>query len=90
MKLIATLCAAILAGPLCTAASAQPYTINWYTVDGGGGGASSAGAFSLTGTAGQPDAGTATAGAITVYGGFWNGAGEDCPADFNRSGTVTV
>lgn len=49
---------------------AQSYAINWFTIDGGGG-TSAGGKFSVTGTIGQPDAGTLTGGAYTLRGGFW-------------------
>jgi hypothetical protein len=56
-------------------ASAQSFSIDWYTVDGGGGGGS-AGAYSLTGTIGQPDAGPIMANApYAVEGGFWSVVG---------------
>ena len=51
-------------------ASAQ-YTIDWSKIAGGGG-ASAGGGYSLTGTIGQPDAGsTMTNGQFSVTGGFW-------------------
>ena len=50
---------------------AQSYTIDWYTI-GGGGGASSGGDFTLSGTIGQPDAGTMSGGNYTLAGGFWS------------------
>ena len=53
------------------AANAQ-YAIDWFTLDGGGG-ASSGGSFTLTGTIGQPDAGTLSGGNYTLQGGFWPG-----------------
>jgi len=59
-----TLCA----GPL--PAPAQSYTIDWSTIDGGGG-TSTNGQYSLTGTIGQPDAGTMSGGGFTLHGGFW-------------------
>jgi hypothetical protein len=53
-------------------AAAQNYSIDWYKVAGGGG-ASSGGAFSLTGTIGQPDAGgPLTGGNYSLTGGFWS------------------
>jgi hypothetical protein len=53
------------------AALAQSYSIDWSTIDGGGG-TSAGGAYSLTGTIGQPDAGpTLTGGNFSVTGGFW-------------------
>jgi hypothetical protein len=51
-------------------ALAQNYTIDWYTVDGGGG-TSTGGVFSVSGTIGQPDAGTMTGGNFNLQGGFW-------------------
>ena len=48
------------------------YKIDWYTVDGGGG-TSTGGVYSLSGTIGQPDAGTLTGGNFVLDGGFWGG-----------------
>ena len=59
-----------------TSASAQTYTIPWWTVDGGGTMAASGGTYSLSGTVGQPDAGVLSGGAHSVAGGFWGGAGQ--------------
>jgi len=56
---------------LTSIASAQNFSVDWFTVDGGGG-SSAAGAFSVNGTAGQPDAGTMRVGAFSVVGGFWS------------------
>ena len=54
---------------LCT--WAQPYAIDWHTIDGGGG-TSTGGVYSVSGTIGQPDAGpTMTNGQYAVTGGFW-------------------
>ena len=41
----------------------------------GGGGASSGGSYTLTGTAGQPDAGRLSGGTYTIGGGFWASLG---------------
>lgn len=50
---------------------AQTYSIDWHTVDGGGG-TSTGGVYSVTGTIGQPDAGgPMTNGQYAVTGGFW-------------------
>jgi hypothetical protein len=49
---------------------AQPYSINWFTVAGGGG-TSSGGQFSVSGTVGQSDAGVMSGGNFTLTGGFW-------------------
>jgi hypothetical protein len=51
---------------------AQSYSIDWHTIDGGGGGTSTGGVYSVSGTIGQPDAGpTMTNGSYSVTGGFW-------------------
>lgn len=57
---------------LATSAQAQNFSIDWYTIDGGGG-TSAGGNFSLSGTIGQPDAGvTMTNGGFALTGGFWS------------------
>jgi len=48
------------------------YSIEWYTIDGGGG-TSSGGNYVLTGTIGQPDAGYHGGGQYELLGGFWVG-----------------
>jgi hypothetical protein len=51
--------------------SAQSYSIDWSTIDGGGG-TSTGGVYSVSGTIGQPDAGgPMTNGQYSVSGGFW-------------------
>jgi hypothetical protein len=60
-------------GRSLAAGSAQGLSLTWWTVDGGGG-QSSGGTFAVSGTAGQPDAGTLTGGDFTLTGGFWPGA----------------
>lgn len=52
-------------------AGAQNYSIDWSTVDGGGG-TSTGGVFRVSGTIGQPDAGKMSGGNFTVDGGFWS------------------
>lgn len=54
------------------AQSGGGYDLSWSTADGGGG-SSSGSTFSLTGTAGQPDAGVMSGGDFTLAGGFWGG-----------------
>ena len=47
------------------------YSIDWHTIDGGGG-TSTGGVYSVTGTIGQPDAGPAMSGGnYSLVGGFW-------------------
>jgi hypothetical protein len=53
----------------CASAFAQ-YSIDWSTVDGGGG-ASTGGVYTISGTIGQPDAGRMSGGNYTLEGGFW-------------------
>jgi hypothetical protein len=55
------------------------YDLSWWTADGGGG-ASSGGIYKMSGTSGQPDAGTMSGGTYKLGGGFWGGgevAGEE-------------
>ena len=49
----------VLALALVAATGFADYTIDWFTIDGGGG------------TIGQPDAGVMTNGNFTLQGGFW-------------------
>jgi hypothetical protein len=51
-------------------AQAQNFSVDWFTVDGGGGN-STGGVFSVSGTVGQPDAGAMIGGIYTLQGGFW-------------------
>lgn len=54
------------------------YHVDWWTIDGGGGSGSvsSDGAYTVSGTIGQPDAGVleSAGGSYTLSGGFWGGA----------------
>jgi hypothetical protein len=66
--------AVLLAATVASPSSAQ-FSLDWWTVDGGGGSsASTDGRFTLSGTAGQPDAGLMAGGALCLRGGFWNAA----------------
>ncbi len=53
-----------------TTVQAQSYSIDWYTIDGGGG-TSTGGLYSVSGTIGQPDGGHMSGGSYTIDGGFW-------------------
>jgi len=55
---------------VCKSAFAQ-YSIDWFTVDGGGG-TSTGSVYSVSGTIGRPDAGAMSGGNYTVTGGFWS------------------
>jgi hypothetical protein len=59
-----------LAVLLPTRSPAQSYSIDWHTIDGGGG-TSTGGVYSVSGTIGQPDAGTMSGENYTLQGGFW-------------------
>jgi hypothetical protein len=50
---------------------AQSFSIDWHTIDGGGG-TSTGGVYSVSGTIGQPDAGAMSGGNFSVTGGFWS------------------
>ncbi len=52
-------------------AIAQDYSLDWSTIDGGGG-TSTGGVYSVSGTVGQPDAGQMNGGNFTLTGGFWS------------------
>ena len=68
MNLVRTLiCTLTLALPLVVRGQ---YSIDWFTIDGGGG-TSTGGGYSLTGSVGQPDAGTISGGSFSLDGGFW-------------------
>jgi hypothetical protein len=49
---------------------AQPFAIDWFTIDGGGG-TSTGSVYSVSGTIGQPDAGLLSGGNFALQAGFW-------------------
>jgi hypothetical protein len=51
-------------------AGAQPYNLNWASIDGGGG-VATGGLYAVSSTVGQPDAGTMSGGNYRLAGGFW-------------------
>jgi hypothetical protein len=53
------------------ASHAQNYSIDWHKVAGGGG-TSTGGVYSVSGTVGQPDAGSMSGGNYSLSGGFWS------------------
>jgi hypothetical protein len=82
LPIIAALC---LASP----ALAQP-TLDWFTIDSGGS-FSSAGAWELAGTVGQPDVGISSAGGWEFFGGFWYPnitPPMPCDPDYNQDGNI--
>ncbi len=54
-------------------ANGPDYTLDWWTVDGGGYTFSEGGGYSLGGAIGQPDAGVMAGDPYTLQGGFWPG-----------------
>ena len=66
----------VIAGALLGVVSASAlagYTLDWWTVDGGGAASSAGGSYRLGGTIGQPDAGASSGGPYALSGGFWGG-----------------
>jgi hypothetical protein len=71
----------LLTAALCLCAHAQTLSLDWWTVNGGGGtSVSTDGRFALSGTAGQPDAGSLAGGNFFLQGGFWNSAAAPVPS----------
>jgi hypothetical protein len=65
------LMAVLLTIGVAMAQTSGEYDLSWSTIDGGGGN-SSGGNYMLSGTIGQPDAGTAMSGDdYRLIGGFW-------------------
>jgi hypothetical protein len=82
---LATFALWLLTSVLCLRAHAQSYSIDWFTIDGGGG-TSTGGVYSVSGTIGQPDAGAPmTNGQYSVTGGFWA-----LPTAVQSSGSPTL
>lgn len=65
--------AAVAIALTCAAAARAYDPITWRSVDSGGTGFVTAGAYRLGATIGQPDAGKLAGGAFTLRGGFWIG-----------------
>jgi hypothetical protein len=63
------LCLALLLS--ASAASSQSYTLDWFKVAGGGG-TSTNGQYAVSGSIGQPDAGSMSGSNYTLTGGFWS------------------
>ena len=62
--------ALLVAAASSTSMFAQSYSIDWFTIDGGGG-TSTGGVYAVSGTIGQPDAGRMSGGNFSIDGGFW-------------------
>ncbi|MFN0134946.1 MAG: hypothetical protein ACKVS9_02390 [Phycisphaerae bacterium] len=79
---------AVIALAFAPAAVGQVFSIDWHTIDGGGG-TSLGGLFEVSGTIGQPDAGVLTGGSFELSGGFWY-APTFCDEDLNRDGQINL
>jgi uncharacterized membrane protein len=77
----ASLTLTILLLLVSVALASSDYDISWFTVNGGGGN-SIGGAYTLSGTAGQSDAGALSGGTYAVTGGFWVGVAGPMPPTF--------
>ncbi len=77
----------VVVGVAALAVSAQEFKITRSTIDGGGVMRSSGGAFELSGTCGQPDAGVLAGGDFKLTGGFWFAL---APTDCNDDGGVDL
>lgn len=77
----------ILMGVVIVPVLAQEFQISRRTVDGGGAMNSTDGNFELSGTIGQPDAGSMSGGNFILMGGFWF---ESAQGDCNTDGEVNL
>jgi len=71
-------------------ALADPFSLDWYSIDGGGNMWTTGGSYELSGTIGQADAGVLSGGGYEVSGGFWVDrlvAPPVCRGDLNCDGT---
>lgn len=76
--MITKLTSLLLVAILTVSGAAATYSMNWWTVDSGGGSSSGSG-YSLDGTIGQPDAGTLSGSGYSLDGGFWGGQATTTP-----------
>ena len=77
----------LLATALGMFAAGSDYTLTRTTIDGGGIMFSSGGDLELSGTIGQPDAGTLSGGELALTGGFWFPV---APGDGDEDGAVDL
>lgn len=77
-----------------TSAPADDFSLDWWTVDGGGEMWTTGGDFELSGTIGQPDANATVmlGGDYELIGGFWAGAGGEafCHGDLDGDRDVDL
>lgn len=73
--------------------AANDFSLDWWSIDGGGFVWTTGGSYELGGTVGQPDAGAMTGGEFELTGGFWSGAvgaGQPLPGDCNGDRVVDL
>jgi len=82
--------AAVAIMALGPGAIGQDFNLDWHTIDAGGAMFTSGGNFQLSGTIGQPDAGSMVmvGGDFSLAGGFWPGAVSFCFGNLNGDGEV--
>ena len=89
---LARLSLAVLAFFTVASALGNDFTLDWWTVDGGGEMWTAGGDFELSGTSAQPDANTIimSGGDFELAGGFWPGVVEDefCLGDLDGDGQI--
>jgi len=79
----------LLLGTTAFAQTGGDWDLSWNTIDGGGT-TSAGGDYSLSGTAGQPDAGVHEGTDYTMEGGFWNAAPPEETETPTPTSTPTV
>ena len=72
--LLAVACLGLTNSGGASLATTSSYDLSWWTVDGGGGTLTGDGPYTLSGTAGQPEAAVWSGETYTLAGGFWGGA----------------
>jgi hypothetical protein len=77
LSFVLAVVALLLTGSLSIAHAQRDtgYTLDWWTVDGGGQTEPDGAGYTLSGTIGQPDADGWFGGGYTLSGGFWDGGG---------------
>ena len=76
MKLVLGFAAVLCAGAIRS--PAQPFSIGWFTVAGGGG-TGTGGVYSMSATIGQHEAGAMSGGQFALTGGFWGAVAVQSP-----------
>jgi hypothetical protein len=76
---------------IAAAQTGSDYHITWWTVDGGGGTSQTADKqYTLSGTIGQPDVGTAAGIGYAVRSGFWGSLSADIEEFFVHLPLITI